>query len=76
METNKQQHYGFPYPAPYSVQIDLMNSITEFIKSENKVGLFESPTGTGKSLSMLCSLLANQFGVWSPTSDWLDGFGL
>ena len=59
MESNKTKNYGFPFDSPYSVQIELMNSITEFLKSESRVGLFESPTGTGKSLSMLCSLLAN-----------------
>ena len=73
--------FGFPYPEPYSVQVDLMESLTQFLKSsESKVGLFESPTGTGKSLSLLCALLANHFGEnqTSPTSDgdWLDQFGV
>ncbi len=37
--------YGFPYQ-PYDVQESLMNKIFELLKSEKKLGLFESPTGT------------------------------
>ena len=74
MESIPGKNFGFPYPNPYPVQIDLMKSITCFLKSDDKVGLFESPTGTGKSLSMLCSILAHQFGIEQPTDDWLDGF--
>jgi len=39
--------YGFPYDKPYSVQVELMDSIYGFLRDENaKLGLFESPTGT------------------------------
>ena len=46
-------NYGFPYP-PYDEQIKLMNAIHECIVSSS-VGCFESPTGTGKSLSAICA---------------------
>lgn len=42
---------AFPY-TPYPQQQELMNAIHECIKSE-KIGCFESPTGTGKSMSIL-----------------------
>lgn len=48
--------FPFPYAKPYPVQIDLMRKIFSTI-SDNKIGLLESPTGTGKSLSLLCSVL-------------------
>jgi Rad3-related DNA helicase len=45
--------YQFPFP-PYSEQKKLMNDIYECIESSS-VGCFESPTGTGKSLSAICA---------------------
>ncbi|KAF5403806.1 ATP dependent RNA helicase DDX11 [Paragonimus heterotremus] len=46
----------FPYPTPYSQQISLMRSVYQTLE-EARCGLFESPTGTGKSLSLLTASL-------------------
>ncbi|SPO26374.1 related to CHL1 - protein of the DEAH box family [Ustilago trichophora] len=48
------REYEFPYPQAYSIQLDLMRQVFSTIE-EGKVGLFESPTGTGKSLSLICA---------------------
>src|SRR5690606_20431974 len=44
---------AFPYPTPYSIQTEFMCQLYQCI-DQRKVGIFESPTGTGKSLSMIC----------------------
>ncbi|RWS24656.1 uncharacterized protein B4U80_10315, partial [Leptotrombidium deliense] len=46
----------FPYK-PYPLQKAYMNQVLTCV-SESKNGLLESPTGTGKTLSLLCSSLA------------------
>ncbi|TKY84777.1 hypothetical protein EX895_005857 [Sporisorium graminicola] len=48
------REFHFPYPEAYSIQLDLMRQVFSTIE-EGKVGLFESPTGTGKSLSLICA---------------------
>ena len=48
--------FGFPFP-PYPQQHDLMTALYSCL-DEGGVGIFESPTGTGKSLSLLCATLA------------------
>eukprot|EP00965_Chrysotila_dentata_P209116 6185103-Pleurochrysis_carterae.AAC.3 len=54
--TDQPDHaFGFPFP-PYDVQVSLMSSLYKCL-SEGGVGVFESPTGTGKSLSLLCGAL-------------------
>ncbi|KAG0256690.1 hypothetical protein DFQ27_005550, partial [Actinomortierella ambigua] len=47
---------AFPYPTPYNIQLDFMRNLYTCIENR-KVGIFESPTGTGKSLSMICGAL-------------------
>ena len=44
-----------PYQ-PYPIQLDFMTNLYRCIE-EKKVGIFESPTGTGKSLSLICGAL-------------------
>ena len=48
-------NFGFPFE-PYPQQLKLMSAIEECIESSSS-GCFESPTGTGKSLSAICSTL-------------------
>ncbi|CAG9315195.1 unnamed protein product [Blepharisma stoltei] len=45
--------FDFPYD-PYKVQLEFMQELYKTL-SIQKVGIFESPTGTGKSLSLICS---------------------
>jgi len=47
---------NFPFE-PYDLQIAYMKKVLECVR-ESKNGLLESPTGTGKTLSLLCSSLA------------------
>ena len=47
------QQFPFPF-TPYKTQKELMNQIYDCIDSKS-TGFFESPTGTGKSLSIICS---------------------
>ena len=44
-----------PYQ-PYSIQLEFMQQLYRCIE-DKKVGIFESPTGTGKSLSLICGAL-------------------
>ncbi|PNF28755.1 ATP-dependent DNA helicase DDX11 [Cryptotermes secundus] len=47
----------FPFPfKPYSIQLDFMKHLYKTLE-EGKLGIFESPTGTGKSLSLICGAL-------------------
>ncbi|KAF4391808.1 hypothetical protein F8388_017403 [Cannabis sativa] len=46
---------GFPYK-PYSIQIDFMNALYHSLNNGG-VSMLESPTGTGKTLSLICSAL-------------------
>ncbi|KAK1925113.1 helicase C-terminal domain-containing protein [Papiliotrema laurentii] len=48
--------FPFPYPTPYSIQVDLMRTVFRAIE-EKKIAIVESPTGTGKSLTLLTSTL-------------------
>ncbi|WVW82792.1 hypothetical protein I302_104803 [Kwoniella bestiolae CBS 10118] len=48
--------FPFPYPQPYDIQLDLMKVVFRAIE-DRKIGIVESPTGTGKSLTLLTSTL-------------------
>lgn len=48
------QIYNHPYE-PYPIQVQFMDALTELLTKDYKIGLFESPTGTGKTLSLICS---------------------
>ena len=47
--------FDFPF-TPYGIQIDFMKKLYETVEN-GQIGIFESPTGTGKSLSIICSAL-------------------
>uniref|UniRef100_A0A1J3GME6 Putative ATP-dependent RNA helicase DDX11-like protein 8 n=1 Tax=Noccaea caerulescens TaxID=107243 RepID=A0A1J3GME6_NOCCA len=53
--TEKREFSAFPYK-PYSIQVDFMNALYQFL-DKGGVSMLESPTGTGKSLSIICSSL-------------------
>ncbi|CAN7998782.1 unnamed protein product [Ixodes hexagonus] len=55
METN-EVNFHFPFE-PYPVQLTFMKTLHKVLE-HGKVGIFESPTGTGKSLSIICASLA------------------
>ncbi|CAN0380583.1 unnamed protein product, partial [Ectocarpus fasciculatus] len=48
--------FSFPFTQPYPEQRALMECIYETV-SAGQVGVLESPTGTGKSLSIICAAL-------------------
>ncbi|KAJ7366620.1 helicase C-terminal domain-containing protein [Mycena albidolilacea] len=50
------QFPAFPYSPPYPIQVDLMRHLYTSIE-QKKVTIVESPTGTGKTLSLLCASL-------------------
>jgi len=47
--------FHHPYE-PYDIQQQFMNAVYDCLE-DGKVGIFESPTGTGKSLSLICGSL-------------------
>ncbi|KAL0127028.1 hypothetical protein PUN28_005395 [Cardiocondyla obscurior] len=49
------QEFPFPFP-PYEIQKRFMKELYACLE-DGKLGLFESPTGTGKSLSLICGAL-------------------
>jgi chromosome transmission fidelity protein 1 len=44
--------FHHPYQ-PYAIQADFMSALYDTLDSK-KIGIFESPTGTGKTLSLIC----------------------
>ncbi|KAG7157562.1 ATP-dependent DNA helicase DDX11-like [Homarus americanus] len=49
------KEFPFPFP-PYNIQEDFMRNLFIVLEKEG-LGIFESPTGTGKSLSLICGAL-------------------
>ncbi|XP_053637963.1 ATP-dependent DNA helicase DDX11 isoform X1 [Cherax quadricarinatus] len=49
------EDFPFPFP-PYDIQKDFMKNLFSTLEKE-QLGIFESPTGTGKSLSLICGAL-------------------
>ncbi|RDB17932.1 ATP-dependent DNA helicase CHL1 [Hypsizygus marmoreus] len=47
---------AFPFNPPYEIQVELMRHLYSSLE-EKKVTIVESPTGTGKTLSLLCASL-------------------
>ncbi|KAH3902959.1 related to ATP-dependent RNA helicase CHL1 [Saccharomycodes ludwigii] len=53
------KNYNHPYE-PYHIQMLLMDHIYKLLDNDeqhSKIGIFESPTGTGKTLSLICSTM-------------------
>ncbi|KAK9356868.1 helicase C-terminal domain-containing protein [Lipomyces doorenjongii] len=50
-----ERDFHHPY-TPYKIQLDFMNALYDTIE-EGKIGILESPTGTGKSLSLICGAM-------------------
>lgn len=51
------EKFGHPYE-PYGIQLELMRCIYDALSSGRKVAVVESPTGTGKTLSLICSVVS------------------
>ena len=49
------EEFSFPF-TPYGIQTSFMRQLYSTLE-ESKIGIFESPTGTGKSLSLICGSL-------------------
>ncbi|KAJ5358097.1 hypothetical protein N7541_005255 [Penicillium brevicompactum] len=49
------QNFHHPY-TPYDIQLQFMRALYTCLE-ESKIAVFESPTGTGKSLSLICASL-------------------
>lgn len=54
--TPTQMNFNFPYATPYDIQLQVMEAIHSAIENKN-IAFIESPTGTGKTLSLLCASL-------------------
>lgn len=55
-DTERSRAFQFPYETAYKIQLELMTAVFLAIE-RGQVGVFESPTGTGKTLSLLCGAL-------------------
>jgi len=50
------KRFNFPYANPYDIQRQYMEQLFQTLH-DGKIGIFESPTGSGKSLSLICGAL-------------------
>ena len=69
---NETRDFHHPYE-PYDIQEQFMNAVYDCLE-DGKIGIFESPTGTGKSLSLICGSL-----TWlrdHKRRTFEDGFGI
>jgi chromosome transmission fidelity protein 1 len=55
MSDHDARDFHHPFE-PYGIQKEFMNAVYNCLE-DGKVGIFESPTGTGKSLSLICGSL-------------------
>ena len=56
---DKLESIDFHHPfTPYNVQLDFMRTVYQVLQTgSGQIGILESPTGTGKSLSLICASL-------------------
>ncbi|CAL9190890.1 uncharacterized protein LOC103988399 [Musa acuminata AAA Group] len=47
---------AFPFE-PYPIQTDFMSSLYDFLDKGGGIAMLESPTGTGKTLSLICGVM-------------------
>ncbi|CAN8104662.1 unnamed protein product [Discula destructiva] len=56
-QTHRDNSFHHPY-SPYDVQLEFMRIAYDVLeKGSGQIGILESPTGTGKSLSLICASL-------------------
>lgn len=58
LATPVAEDFGFPY-TPYAIQEKLMQELFQVLERK-QIGIFESPTGTGKTLTLTCGALTWQ----------------
>ncbi|CCE90999.1 DNA helicase TDEL_0C01100 [Torulaspora delbrueckii] len=51
-----KESFNHPYE-PYGIQLELMQCIYDTLSLGKKLAILESPTGTGKTLSLICSVV-------------------
>ncbi|PVU96159.1 hypothetical protein BB559_002471 [Furculomyces boomerangus] len=56
VEPQTGEEFSFPFE-PYKIQLDFMKNLFSACENGN-FGIFQSPTGTGKTLSLLCGSLS------------------
>lgn len=62
--------FDFPFE-PYAIQHQFMSALYDVIEHK-RIGIFESPTGTGKSLSLTCGALKWWYDNQQTTKDELN----